>query len=99
MIKLLLFALLLSKDTIITSLVPNTPASASTTLRLLNTATTPLKNIVLDWQLQVNGAITKKGKTPIPALAPKNPILVRLPLRNPDDTAGESFLQLRYHCV
>ncbi len=99
MTTLLLFALLLSKDTIITSLVPKTPASssASTTLRLLNTATTPLKNIVLDWELQVNGAITKKGKTPIPALAPQKPLLVHLPLRLPDDTAGESFLQLRYH--
>jgi hypothetical protein len=96
MIKLLLFALFLSKDTIITSLVPKTPASTSTTLRLLNTATTPLKNIVLDWQLQVNGAIIKKGKTPIPSLTPKKPILVRLPLHLPDDTTGESFLQLRY---
>jgi len=99
MTNLLLFALLLSKDTIITSLVPKTPASApaSTTLRLLNTATTPLKNIVLDWQLLVNGAITKKGKTPIPILSPNKPSLIRLPLHLPDDTAGESFLQLRYH--
>ncbi len=98
MIKLLLFALLLSKDTIITTLVPKTPVSApaSTTLRLLNTAANPLKNIVLDWELQVNGAVTKKGKTPIAILNPKKPALIRLPLHLPDDTAGESFLQLRY---
>jgi beta-galactosidase len=99
MTKLLLFALLLSKDTIITSLVPKTPGSspATTALSLLNNASTPLKNIVLDWELQVNGTITKKGKKPLPPIASNQPILIRLPLHLPDDTAGESFLQLRYH--
>jgi beta-galactosidase len=99
MIKLLLFALLLPRDTIITSLVPNTPASTPTaiTLRILNPSATSLKNIILEWSLQSNGVITKNGKTPIPILNPNKPILVRLPLHLPDDTAGESFLQLHYH--
>jgi beta-galactosidase len=96
MTTLLLFVLLLSKDTIITSLAPKTPASTPITLRLLNPSAIPIKNILLEWSLQSNGAITKKGKTHIPTLAPNQPTLVRLPLRLPDDSAGESFLHLRY---
>jgi beta-galactosidase len=92
------------KDTLITTLastMSNTPtathpSSAPITLRILNPSATPLRNILLEWSLQISGAITKKGKTHIPTLAPNQPTLVRLPLRLPDDSAGESFLQLRY---
>ena len=100
MTKLLLFALLFSKDTIITTLALRTPAHLSAqiplTLRILNSSATPLKNILLEWSLQSNGSVTKKGKIPIPTLAPNQPTLIRLPLPLPDDSAGESFLQLRY---
>ncbi len=107
MTKLLLFALLFSKDSIITTLVPTTPASIHVpahlstktpiTLRILNSSASPLKNILLEWSLQSNGSVTKKGKNHIPALAPNQPTLIRLPLPLPDDSAGESFLLLRYY--
>jgi beta-galactosidase len=109
MLKLLLLALLLSgrhtiitgrhtiitsHDTIIAVLAPNPPAPV--TIRILNTSPTPLRNILLEWSLQTDGAITRKGKTTIPALSPQHPALIRLPLHLPDDTAGESFLLLRF---
>jgi beta-galactosidase len=103
MTKLLLFALLFSKDSIITTLVPLTPASthlstkAPITLRILNSSANPFKNILLEWSLQSNGSVTKKGKNHIPALAPNKPILIQLPLPLPDDSTGESFLLLRYY--
>jgi beta-galactosidase len=96
MTNLLLFVLLLSKDTIITNLVPKSSPAPPLTLRIVNTSITPLRNITLEWSLQTNGAITAKGKAPIPILAPNKPALLRLPLRLPDDTAGETFLQLHY---
>jgi hypothetical protein len=73
------------------------PAPPLITLRVLDSSTTPLKNIILEWSLATNGSITRKGKTPIPTLTPNHPALIRLPVRLPDDTAGESFLQLRYY--
>jgi beta-galactosidase len=109
----LLFTLLASgRDTIITDLAPPTPsaprsaASSKRTpnstptaiiIRLLNTSANPLHNILLEWSLQTNGFITRKGKTTIPTLPPQYPTPIRLPLRLPDDTAGETFLLLRYH--
>jgi beta-galactosidase len=101
--KLLLLTLLLSKDTIITNLVKGYPASASPgagipsiTLRILSSSPTAIRNISLQWSLQINGTSMNKGTTPIPLLAPNKPALLRLPLRLPDDTAGEAYLQLRY---
>jgi beta-galactosidase len=107
MSKLLLFMFLFSRDTIITTLAPGRQAAprssvspqltpAPVTLRIINSSATRLNNITLEWSVQTNGSITRKGKTPIPTLAPNQPTLVRLPLHLPDDSAGESFLQLRF---
>jgi beta-galactosidase len=99
MLKLLLLALLASgKDTIITNLAPYIPSSPRSpiTIRILNTSPTPLHNILLEWSLQTDGSASRKGKTLIPTLYPQHPSLVRLPLHQPDDTAGESFLLLHY---
>jgi len=108
--KLLLFALLFSKDTIITTLAPASlvqpaasptkngshPATAPVILQLLNTSATPLRNVTLDWLLQSNGVVIKTGKARVPAI-PANQTRSLLPgLRMPTDTSGETFLILRY---
>lgn len=111
----LLFTLLASgRDTIITDLAPPTPAVPRSaisskhapsptptpiTIRILNTSPIPLHNILLEWSIQTNGSITRKGKATIPTLPPQHPTPIRLPvpLPLPDDTSGETFLLLRYH--
>ncbi len=108
MLNLLLLALMISgRDTIITSLTspspPGTRSAASSnptprpiTIQILNTSINPLHNVLLEWSLQTNGAITRSGNTVIPILPAQHPMPVRLPIRLPADTAGESFLLLRY---
>src|SRR5579863_1266894 len=94
---LFLLALLLpGRDTIITGLVSHPPAPAPITIRILNTSPAPLHNLFLEWSVETGGSITRKGKITILTLASQHPTLIRLPLRLPDDTAGESFLVLRY---
>jgi hypothetical protein len=78
------------------SSVSRRPAPAPITIRILNSSPAPLHHIFLEWSLQTGGFITRKGKITIPTLSSQHPILVQLPLRLPDDTAGESFLLLRY---
>jgi beta-galactosidase len=110
MLNLLLLALMISgRDTIITSLASpsaagtrsaassnRAPAPALITIQILNTSITPLRNVLLEWALQTNGAITRSGNTIIPILPAQHPTPVRLPIRLPADTAGESLLLLRY---
>jgi beta-galactosidase len=109
----LLFTLLASsRDTIITDLAPPTsavPRSATSSkhtasptptpiiIRILNNSPIPLHNIILEWSIQTNGSITRKGIATIPTLPPQHLTPFRLPLPLPDDTADETFLLLRYH--
>jgi beta-galactosidase len=108
MLNLLLLALMISgRDTIITSLASpspggtrsaasSNPAPAPITIQIFNTSINPLHHILLEWSLQTNGAITRSGNTIIPILPAQRPTPVRLPIRLPADSAGESVLLLRY---
>src|SRR5579872_643681 len=109
MSKLLLLALLFSRDTIITRLAPAsliepaaTPArylsgpTVPIVLQIVNRSTRPLRNLILDWSLQENGAIVKKGKNVIAALPPNRKYTLRPGPHMPNDTMGETTLLLRY---
>ena len=98
---LLLIALLLAISStaqppsqLLTATVSST--HQSTALHITSISPSAFKNIRVDWSLQTNGTITKKGTTSIPLITPNHYTLVPIPLRLPDDTAGESFLNLRF---
>jgi beta-galactosidase len=71
--------------------------SKPVTLRVFNPSDTAhLNNIILEWALQINGAIVQQGKTARLRIGPNQSILVHLSLRLPDDNNDETFLQLLY---
>src|SRR6202012_4958770 len=56
----------------------------------------PLTQIALEWELQVDGASRQKGTTGNLTIAPQHALLVRLPARWPASDTNEVFLQLRF---
>ena len=76
---------------------PVPPLPKPITLRVFNPSdTAQLNNIILEWALQINGAIVQQGKTGKLRIGPKQSIPVHLSLRLPDDNNAETFLQLLY---
>lgn len=55
---------------------------------------TPLTNIILQWQVLVNGKVQQSGETAVPAIAPQQSQLIALPLNALPE--GEAFVNLTY---
>jgi beta-galactosidase len=74
-----------------------TPTRIPVSLRVFNNAFSGnLSDIVLDWELLVNGVIRQKGSVAQLLIAPQHAGLIRLPVKIPPGAGDEMFLHLRY---
>src|ERR1700743_3450841 len=53
-------------------------------------------NILLEWELQVNGVIRQKGKKTGLIVTPRQPAILHLPVKVPTAADAEAFLLVRY---
>lgn len=97
------------RDTIITTLAPSCfiepsstpynglsrPATNPVILEIRNTSAKSIRNLIIDWSIQSDGIITKKGKIAVTVLPANSRLSLRPGPHMPNDTMGETFLLVR----